>query len=404
MSDFSEDRIMRLVALYITLMICATRFRLQIGEVASGLALCFGFYLWLKRRKSFHISQESWGYIKVYGVFVLLTIPSILFSDNPLLGIEAFFRMWVLQFTAFIAIVTFIQRREYLVAMLSAFLIFSGFDCFMALIQFLMHLISDNRGWGFGGCLLSIADIMCMLLPIALVILMDEHFEKELKKPAAFAVIGILAGLLSNKSRGAWLTVIVVVPIAVFHYLKQNRKYLIIFVLVMAGTLGFMASTPQYVQRVKSITNTTTDRSNADRIWVLKSAELMIRDYPVTGVGLGQFFDKYKDEYKFEQESQYLPHAHNNFVEIVAETGIVGLIGFLYFIAYYLCTSLRSYWKNKNPYDLLFFITFLIHICVFGQIDYTLWHGAVMQPFMWFLLALLLKLKETDEQFLNSDS
>ena len=35
--------------------------------------------------------------------------------------------------------------------------------------------------------------------------------ESILKKAAAFATVGILAGLLANKSRGAWLTELIVV-------------------------------------------------------------------------------------------------------------------------------------------------------------------------------------------------
>ena len=99
-----------------------------------------------------------------------------------------------------------------------------------------------------------------------------------------------------------------------------------------------------------------------------------------------------------------MPHTHNNFIQILVEGGIVGLVGFLYFVGYYLHKIWRNYKKRINPYDLLLFTTFLGHICVFGQIEYTLWHGEEAQPVFWFLMAILIKLKETDKQYINLHS
>ena len=65
---------------------------------------------------------------------------------------------------------------------------------------------------------------------------------------------------------------------------------------VFFGIAGFMVSGPQYVQRVQSITNITTDRSNADRIWFWRSALDMLREHPATGVGVGRFEVRYQTE------------------------------------------------------------------------------------------------------------
>ena len=171
---------------------------------------------------------------------------------------------------------------------------------------------------------------------------------------------------------------------------------------VFLGIAGFMVSNPQYVQRVQSITNITTDRSNADRIWVWRSALDMLRAHPATGVGLGRFKVSYQTEYKYVQESQKLTHAHNNFLQVSAENGIIGLAGFLYFIGYYLYRSLRNYCIKNNPYDILVFTTFFGYICLFGLIDYSLGFSAGIRT-MWFLLAVLLQLKETERQYCETE-
>lgn len=395
MSKQKEERGVIILIFFIFLMVVVSRFYVLLAEFVNKFILLWSIYLWFACKRKISVSPEVKGYIKAYIIFALFVIPSIFLSNNPQAGITDFFHMWIWPYIPFITIILFINRRDYLVNMLSGFFLLSGVECLCAWLQSMKY----SRGWGFtSNSVLAIADIMCMLLPMALVMLMDKRFENKLRKASVFATIGILSGLLGSKSRGAWLTELIVVPIAVFRYLKNNRKYLVFFCLVLVLFWGYMFANPVYVQRIYSITNTTTDHSNADRIWTWKSAKLMIKDYPVTGVGLGQFRDKYK-QYKYEEESQDLPHTHNNFVQITVENGVVGLIGFLYFVSYYLYTSWKNYCKKINPYDLLLFTTFLGHICIFGQIDYTLWHGAETPPVFWFLMAILLKLKETDEQF-----
>lgn len=402
MFGLSKDKTIKILAIYVTFTICISRVYIPAGWIASQVVALFGVLLWIKYKRSISISDEIKEYMKAYAVLAFCTVPSIVFSDNPSVGVQEFLNMWIWPYVAFAVIVVFISRRDYIVDMLTAFLVFSGTDGLYTLVQLITHTETDNRGYGFGGWLLTIADIMCMLFPIALVILMDLRFEKKLKKASAFAVAGILTGLLCNKSRGAWLTELIVVPIAVFRYLKENKKFLVLFIVILLGIFIYMGSSPKYVQRIQSITNITTDHSNADRVWAWKSASQMIKDHPVAGIGLGQFYKKYTNQYKYEQESQGLVHAHNNFIHIAVENGIIGLAGFLYFVGSYLYNSLNNYFRKRNPYDILIFTTFLAHVCLFGQIDYTMWCWAGMQPIFWFLLALLMKLKETDEQFIES--
>ena len=402
MLDIQESKLLKYLTVFTTLAICTMRPATAVGEIAMGIALLLGIIL-RYNNKDFSISNEEIkGYMKAYGVFVLLTIPSILVSDSLVTSIKDFFGLWIWRYVVFVIIAVFIKRREYLVNMLAAFLAVSSVECLFTLLEVLNHIRTDGRGWGFGGNPLILSGVMCMLLPVVVVILVDPGFEKKLKKISVFAVISILVGLLCNKSRGAWLTELIVIPVATYRYVKKNKFYLAVMLAVFFGIAGFMVSSPQYMQRVKSITNITTERSNADRIWVWKSALDMLRDHPATGVGFGQFKVRYLAEYKYAQESQKLTHAHNNFLQVSAENGIIGLAGFLYFIGYYLYRSMRNYCINKNPYDILVFTIFFGFICLFGMIDYSLGFSTGIRT-MWFLLAILLQLKKTERQYCETE-
>ena len=393
-----EQKLEKYLAISAAFAACVIRMSTALGEVATGIALLLGLMLWHKSKDNICVSGDIKGYMHAYGVFVLLIVPAIVYSDNTAASVKEFFRLWIWRYVLFAVIAVFIRRREYLVNMLTAYLTVSSIEFLYTLVEVLKKMRHHGRGLGFGGdtMVLTLGGILCMLLPIVLVILMDAGFEKRLKKAASFAAISILIGHLCNKSRGAWLTDLIVVPVAIFRYLKHNKKYLAVVLTVFLGIAGFMASNPHYVMRVQSITNTTTDQSNADRIRVWKSAKAMVQDHPATGVGPGRFREHYK-KYRVKQETQNLTHAHNNFIQISAENGIIGLAGLLYFVGYSLYKSLRNYRKNNNPYDILVFTTILGYLCLFGQIDYSLGSSTGMR-IMWFLLAVLLKLKETERQ------
>ena len=393
---YPEDRkLVKYMAFFIGLMICVLRISTAAMQSACGIATLLGLILWYKNKDSLAISEEIQGYLKAYGVFLLSLLPSVIFSDNPAASAKEFANLWIWRFVVFVLIVAFIKQREYLVNMLTGVLTVISVECLFTLVEVLKHMRPDGRGSGFDRLVLPLGGIMCMVLPIVLVILMDRRFEKRLKQAATFSVMSILVGLLCNKSRGAWLTELIVVPIATFRYLKQNKKQLMVVLAVFLSVLGFMLTTPHYVKRIYSITNTTTDRSNADRIRVWKSAVKMIQDHPVTGVGVERFRDHYQ-KYRHKRERQNLGHIHNNFIHIAAESGITGLAGLICFQGFWLYTSFRNYRKNKNPYDILIFTTCLGYICIFGQIDYTLGISDGMR-IMWFLLAVLLQLKETEK-------
>lgn len=398
MQALQKEKAIKYLAVTVTFMVCVSRLSMAVGQIANGVALLLGIYLWYKNKNTVSISEEAKGYIKAYGVFVILTLPSVLFSERPMMGLKEFLNLWIWHYIVFIVIIAFIKRRDYLVNMLTVFLYTTTIDCLLTVPQCLlnMYLGQYARGWGFGGNPLYLAGIMCMLLPVALVIVMDVGFEKRLKKAASCAIAGIVVGLVFNKSRSAWLTELLVIPPVIYNYIKQQKKYLIIFVLVLAGMATFMATNHDYRILIRSITNVTAPGSNRERVLVWKSAAHMIKDYPVTGIGLGQFREKYS-QYQSNETQVTVVHVHSNYLHVAAETGLVGLAGLLFFMGYFLVTSLRNYRKYRDPYDRLIFIVFLSNICMMGLFDYTLMMSAGTRT-MWFLLAILLQMKAAEKQ------
>ena len=410
------------------------RLSTAVFSIANGLSLLLVLYLWRQNNYKFNLSDEAKGYMKAYLIFILLMIPSVFASDKPLVSLKDYlnFVVWRYGNIIFIAIMAFIKRRDYLVNMLTALLFTTTADCLLTVPQSLLNMRHGGRGWGLGGNGLYLAGILCMVLPAALVIVLDPTFEKRLKKAALCAAAAIPAGLIFNNSRSAWLTEVLVIPLTVFKYIRQQKKYLVIFALVLAGIAAFMAAKPVYMARIRTIPATFTNWSHDARGLLWKHAVSIIQDHPVTGVGLGRYKDKYQElrskkieAIKKEKEAikkqiqqakaaakkqpnqakkaQIKPtkldmpdhaHAHNNFLQVTAETGLVGLAGFVYFCGYVLFTSLKNYRKHHNPCDKLIFIVFLSNVVLMGAFDVTFFMSPGM-TFMTFLIAVFLQMKTT---------
>lgn len=375
-------------------MVCLTRISMAVGEIFNGLVLLFGLILFYYLKGSVNLPKEIKGYIKAYFIFVLCTLPSVFFGGDIAKGLHEFLQMWIWRFVVFLPVVAFIRKRNYLINMLTAYTAVFGVDCFVTLIQVVYHLGNNNRGWGLGGSSLGIASIMCMMLPLAFIILLDKNFEQRLKRVTAVTLICNWIAIFCNKSRGSWVTSLILIPLASWEYIKHSKKLLaaVASFFIITGVV-FNIYEP-YAKRFESITNVTTDRSNGDRIEAWKSCVHMVQDHPATGIGLGMWSREYVPHYWTPADTQKLPHAHSNYFHLMAETGLIGLAGLLYFTFYYVWHSYASWRKDYNPYDLMLLVSFLGYVVFFGQIEYTLDLSSGVR-IMWFLQAVLFGLKFT---------
>ncbi|MCD8199007.1 MAG: O-antigen ligase family protein [Phascolarctobacterium sp.] len=239
---------------------------------------------------------------------------------------------------------------------------------------------------------MQLASLLCILVPAVVIILLDDEFSSRMKLVAKIVLPFLFIGMLAGRSRGLWLALLIVLPLVMWKYLIKNRKALMITALIVAILCGFFATQPAFVKRVKSITNITTDISNRDRIVIWRSAKNMIKDHPITGVGLGQFKKNYFEKYQLREIKQrHLNHTHNNVLQICTETGIPGALGFIYLSLYILIKNFREWLRRKDPYSLIIWGSWLAFI-IFGVFDVIIDHSAVTKSW-WFLLGTMLVMK-----------
>lgn len=178
----------------------------------------------------------------------------------------------------------------------------------------------------------------------------DNSFQIIVRKP--FAVIAFLllaVDLMLGQSRFAIAGVLFALGIVNFLLMprgKVRRIGFLVLILVTAFEIFLVSqiSNPQADALIQRDEN-----SAVSRLLIWDSGITMLRDYPLTGVGMNKFRSReVRALYPVEgYDVQVLPHAHNEWVQIGADYGIPGLI---VFNGIYAATGwmLWQVWKQRS--------------------------------------------------------
>mgnify|MGYP000929107339 FL=1 len=391
MGVLSSVRLESWIAIMITLMACFTRLSMAAGQVFYVIAILLSiFYIW-KHRHDLYVPSYVKKYSKTFALMLLLLLPSAVLTNNIAVGLPEFINVWLWRIPVFFVIALCIRDKKTLFTMLAVFFVDFGIDNLVAFYQHVSGM--TDRGWGFGSSVLTIAGLMVMLGPIFCVILLDSAFPNYVKVSALWALGCVGFGMYGNQSRGSWLFSMIMVPIVSLPYILKRFIYVVVVLAALGGVVWGFSTQPQYVARFESITNTTTDGSNLGRFDVWTSSINMFKDHPVTGVGIGQWRTIYEASYRLPTENQHLYHAHNNFIQLLGEVGLLGLLGVLIFYGSIIVDNFVVWFKNRDPYSLCAMIAVICYVFVFGQVEYTLDNSSGMR-IMYFMLATMLQLRD----------
>jgi O-antigen ligase len=155
---------------------------------------------------------------------------------------------------------------------------------------------------------------------------------------AALVLPALVLALAFTFTRSAWVGACVGIGI-----LFLMRDFRLLGLLPLA--LGvFLIVAPSGLQERLYSTFSLTDRSNVDRVAMMKSGWRIIKDDPLTGVGpdmIIQVYPHYRDKTAVNQLN---PHLHNVPLQIAAERGIPALLVWLWFIV----TLVRDFFRRRT--------------------------------------------------------
>jgi len=246
-----------------------------------------------------------------------------------------------------------------------AVLLFAGSMGLFAILQFAsgaqrIYGIVETPGGGHFGPYVDpdhFAGLLEMLIPVAVLSMAGQRrrFSLEGWVWRGSAVALALASLLLSGSRGGLLALSAEIAIAAIalrragaRATQRRRLGLAAAITLLAGLTLFAYVDPGWVaKRLGSIAS--VDRTWADWAGMRKSMSLdalrMRRAHPILGVGLGDFETAYPRYQSFPSDL-WIDHAHNDYAEAFAETGLVGALLILSALALFLHLAFRD-WGSR---------------------------------------------------------
>jgi O-antigen ligase len=253
----------------------------------------------------------------------------------------------------------------------------------------------------------------------------------KFKKIILELIIALLyASLLMTLCRGAWIALfgsIVVMLGAIyffnrkaFIFFRQNKMWIISLVLILL-IISIIYSTPNplnpvelnVTQRAASVTEIGSSSMQTRFLIWLSSLET-IRQSPLLGRGIGTYGINYplSQGAVLEQEryQKYIPYtnksinAHNDYLQIGGEVGIIGLAAFLWIIFVFYKNAINGLLRIQNRERIFLLIGFI------GGATVLLAHALVSFPFhviqngvlFWSILGLSVVVIKRLEEFEES--
>ncbi|MDR3348897.1 MAG: putative lipopolysaccharide heptosyltransferase III [Acidaminococcales bacterium] len=235
---------------------------------------------------------------------------------------------------------------------------------------------------------MSLAGLLQLMLPVLAAAAVSGG-RAAFKRRAFCGAVFVLsaAALFYNGIFGAWVAVLF--SLALYFFLRRKKAQAICLSLCVTAAAigGVYAFAPAARERMDAIA-AGRDPSMLERFCLWESAANMLKDYPLLGVGPGNFGRLYAARYILpDAKEPCLKHAHNDFLQMAAETGVMGLAAFIYLFYVILRLNLARYRQEKENFLALgaFLATagFLAH----GLTEFNFGNSAVTRLF-WLLLGL----------------
>ena len=171
---------------------------------------------------------------------------------------------------------------------------------------------------------------------------------------AAAAALLVLGLFIVGSVAGVLLAGPVLLASAGLLRSDRPRRSWVVVGLAVAGLLALAGATASFSSRAPTLT-TTLGTGQFERLGIAKVGWKMVQEYSAVGAGIGAFPAAYKTHEALDGVTKrYVNHAHNDYLEVLIETGIAGTLLLGLFIFWWGRRSLAAwsgaaedaYWKR----------------------------------------------------------
>jgi O-antigen ligase len=341
---------------------------LEIG--ASVLLVTWAVLAYRDSEIALQWNPLNWPFLGFIGIGVLQL--ALHWSADPF-----FTRVELLRFSAYFIIfflsAQVFREREDLVK-LTWFLVLLGFS--VSLLGIIQHFTSDNtiywirlpQGGNVFGPYVNrnhFAGFVELVVPVGLALLVFRGVRRDLFPMAGLLTIVPVGALILSGSRGG--IVCFAFEVGVLALLARTRKGLegatiIVLAFVGLASLALIAwlGAGKAIERFSKtqIGDVTLSR----RASMFRGAEHVFFDHPINGVGLGTIvtvFPGYDNGY----DGLVVDHVHNDYIEALAETGLLGGLCGIAFLWLLFRDARRSFMAEQGHFSLALHAGAIAAVC-----------------------------------------
>lgn len=322
-----------------------------LGEFLVLLTIYFFFI----RKLNINFSADKrlkmiFGLAVIYSLWSILTLVS---SFNPVEGYYEVSRSFLNILLLFSITTAVREEGSAPLKLCKALTLMAIIQSFVGILQYydlaFTYLPGNYKPYGLMANRNLFGSGQMYLLPFAIFILYQGN--KIWQYISIIALTGLVASLVLSQTRSTWLGAAAIVAISlilVSIYVPELRKKWLIGTALSLTGIALMLSilliqdkggslTQSVKERAVSITKPVTatsgtDGSISDRLAIWRQTTKMIKEYPVFGVGMGNWrigILKYGSVGTRWSTGNYVPdRVHNVYLQTISETGIPG--GLLY--------------------------------------------------------------------------
>ena len=189
--------------------------------------------------------------------------------------------------------------------------------------------------------------LFSMSIPLAFTVIVSA--SGLLRTMTLSSLAAQFCGLVLTYSRGAWLAS----GVSLFGLtLMESRLRKAVFTLGLTALIAFATIAPLR-DRLLSVLKPTNDVAIEGRLRFMTNALRVGLDRPLFGAGYGR--DRLREGVRTDipsaEQFGFIPHSHNVYTELLAETGCIGLGAFLWLILSNMTRLIRKAQNESSPSD-----------------------------------------------------
>lgn len=231
----------------------------------------------------------------------------------------------------------------------------------------------------------NFAEILVMLSPFLLALFLNAKTWRG-KLLAVLSLVPCVVSIGFTYSRSGWIGL----AIAVIVFLVMlNWRVLPLLLVLGAASIPFLPES--ILNRFLTIGN-LSDSSTLYRFAIYENTAHLVKDYGVGGVGLGsdvmrQVFRVYPTMF----DGNYPIHTHNNYLQMLGELGIFGVLSYLALVLGQVKRGVKAFYSSTDravKHILAAAVGSFCGILVMGVVEYT-WFYPRNLFVWWFLFSII---------------